>query len=295
MHDYMNTREVADYLRIKERKVYDLVARHRIPCARVTGKWLFPKSMIDLWVLQGTEAAADVMPRPAPPMVAAGSHDPLLDWAIAESESGLAMLFNGSLDGVRRFAAGQALLCGMHVFDAESRDYNLPLVRQTFGAAPVVLVEWAKRSQGLIVASGNPLKLTELTEVAKRQIRFADRQPEAGSRLLLTHLLAAHKLDLNDLTIVDPPVRSETEVAMAVLDGRADVGFGIAAAAKQFRLGFVPLHGERYDLLLGRRDYFEPPFQKLLAFARGPRFAARAADLAGYDTGTLGRIVYNGP
>ncbi len=82
---------------------------------------------------------------------------------------------------------------------------------------------------------------------------------------------------------------------MAVLEGKADTGIGIAAAGAQFRLDFLPLHRERYDLVLSRHDYFESPFQQLLRFARSPRFAERARELSGYNIADLGQVIYNAP
>jgi putative molybdopterin biosynthesis protein len=84
-------------------------------------------------------------------------------------------------------------------------------------------------------------------------------------------------------------------VAAAVLEDKADAGLGIAAGARQFRLDFLPLHRERYDLAIARRAYFEPPFQQLLRFARSPRFVERAQELGGYDISGLGQVVYNAP
>jgi len=154
--ELMNTREVAEYLRIKERKVYDLVRGRRIPCTRVAGKWLFPKTLIDLWVLRNTrcDPAVAAAPRPAPVIV--GSHDPLLEWAARESGCEMAILFGGSLDGLRRFAQSEAAVCGLHVFDPETRTYNEAAVKDTLADLDVVLVEWAEREQGLVVAAGNP-------------------------------------------------------------------------------------------------------------------------------------------
>jgi molybdate-binding protein len=83
-------------------------------------------------------------------------------------------------------------------------------------------------------------------------------------------------------------------LGLAVLEGRADAGLAVAAVARQYRLDFLPLHRERYDLLMRRRDYFEAPVQKLLGFTRGEAFAARAGEMDGYDMGGLGRVVYNG-
>jgi excisionase family DNA binding protein len=150
--DLMNTHEVAEYLRIKERKVYDLVRQNRIPCTRVTGKWLFPKHLIDLWVARGTAFPGGPAPAVPPPVVA-GSHDPLLDWSLRESGCALAMLSGGSLDGLQRLVAGEAVMCGMHVYDpgADGDGYNVAAVRQACAGMEVVLIEWGWRQQGLVL------------------------------------------------------------------------------------------------------------------------------------------------
>lgn len=290
--ELMNTREVADYLRLKERKVYDLVARRAIPCTRVGGKWLFPKAMIDAWLLEQTRGAG-AGPRLELPDILAGSHDPLLEWAVRESGSGLAMLFDGSLSGLERVGERTALAAGVHVIDPDSGEYNVPFVRRRLADEPLVLLEWAWREQGLIVAARNPQGVRGIEDVAR--LRFAARQKEAGSHLLLAHLLQRAGLEVPAAGDAGPPLRSETEVALAISEGRADAGLAIAAVARHFRLDFVPLWRERYDLLVWRRAYFEPPFQRLLTFTRSAAFAERARELAGYDVAGLGRVHHNGP
>ena len=292
--EMMTTREVAAYLRVKERKVYDLVRGGRIPCSRVTGKWLFPKSLIELWVAQGMEGRGALTPPPPPPVVA-GSHDPLLDWCLRESGSELALHPGGSLDGLQRLAAGKALVAGVHVLDPESGTYNLPLIERHLAGAPVIAIRWASRRQGLVVAAGNPLGIAGIADLEARGVRVVQRQDEAGSQILLNHLLAEAGLDATRLDLLPHPARGELDLALAVAQDKADAGLAIEAVARQLGLDFVPLSEERYDLVLGRRDYFEPPIQHLLAFARTPTFAARAAELAGYDVSALGEVVYNGP
>lgn len=294
----MTTREVAEYLRIKERKVYELVREGRIPCSRVTGKWLFPRPLVDLWLARSTELPdglpADATAAKAPPPVVAGSHDPLLDWALRESRSGLALLPGGSLDGLARLAAGEAMVAGLHVLDDESGEYNVPVIEQALAGRPVVAIEWARRRQGLVVAPDNPLAIEGVADLAARKARIMPRQEEAGSQILFLHLLAAAGLSPDDLEIVPKPALNETDLALAVLEGKADAGLAIEAVARQHRLGFVPLHEERYDLVLARSDYFEPPVQRLLAFARGQALAARAREMGGYDVGGVGGVTYNG-
>lgn len=292
--EMMNTREVAEYLRIKERKVYDLVRDKRIPCARVTGKWLFPKTLIDQWVAQGTEYPAESPGlKPLPPAVAVGSHDPLLEWCLRESGAELPLLSGGSLDGLKRMAAGEASLCGLHVLDGDTGDYNLHLVRDALRGRDVVAIHWAWRRQGLVTQPGNPLHLAAIADLATKKPRIARRQQEAGSQILLVHLLTEAGIKMQDLNILTPPARSETDLALAVLEGKADCGLAVEAAARSFRLDFVPLARERFDLIIDRRAYFGTPIQKLLAFARTPALAARAAELSGYDVTDLGKVLYS--
>jgi putative molybdopterin biosynthesis protein len=158
-----------------------------------------------------------------------------------------------------------------------------------------VLIEWAWREQGLIVAAGNPHRIRDLSGIRQARLRLVDRQEGAGSRLLFHHLLSASGIDADALHFTMTPARSETEVALAIQDGKADVGFGIAAVARQCRLDFVPLQRERYDIAIGRRDYFEPAFQQLLTFTRTASFGEKAAALGGYDVSGLGRVIYNSP
>jgi excisionase family DNA binding protein len=290
--EYMTTSEVADYLRVQPRKIYDLIRRHAIPCSRVTGKWVFPRALIDLWVRQGNEYQG-TLPVPNAPPVIAGSHDPLLEWATVASASGLALLQDGSLDGLKRLAEGSARAAGIHLRDPDSGQYNSPWLHQSFPGSPLVAVEWACRQQGLMLPPGNPSGIRSLADIGRNH-RVIWRQAGAGSRMLLEQLLAAAGIDAASVTAVEPPARSETDVALAVLDGKADVGFGISAVARRFRLDFLPLHTERYDIVLARRDYFEPPFQALLAFSRTAEFADRARELGGYDLREHGRIRYNG-
>lgn len=292
----MTTREVAAYLHVRERKVYDLIRAGQIPCTRVSGKWLFPRALIDRWLAENTElpggAPAAVA---APPPVLAGSHDPLLEWAVRESNCGLAMLTGGSLDGLKRLAAGEALAAGCHLLDPATGEYNVPAVTAALGGRDVVLVCWAWRQQGLVLAAGNPLGIRTLADLRDKRARVIQRQGEAGSRVLFAYLLERERIAPASLTELPQPARTHLDLAIAVQEGKADAGLAVEAVARQLRLDFLPLHQERYDLVVRRRDYFEASFQALLTFARTPRFTERAAELGGYDVSALGTIVYNAP
>lgn len=288
--EYLTTPEVAAYLRVKERTIYELVARKSIPCSRITGKLIFPRRSIDRWV----EANIHLIDRTllAPPPILAGSSDPLLEWAVRESGSGLAMLLEGSTSGLKRFAQAEAIAVGLHLRDADG-GYNQEAVRSLAGVHDLLVVEWAEREQGLVVARGNPLRLRALRDVVRKRGRMVGRQPGAGGQILLAELLAGEGLEPAELRLRERPALTDADVAAAVADGDADCGLAIGAVARRFGLGFVPLHRERFDLACRRRDYFEPALQKLFAFARTPAFAETAAQLGHYWIEGAGTVRFN--
>ena len=108
------TAEAASYLRLKERKIYEMVAEGTVPCTKVTGRWLFPKAELDHWLASNVSRPSGLT-APDPPPIVAGSHDPLLEWALRESGSGLATLAVGSEQGFDRFIAGEAIAACMHL------------------------------------------------------------------------------------------------------------------------------------------------------------------------------------
>ncbi len=294
MTEFYTTSELAALLRVKQRKIYDLVAQDALPVRKVTGKLLFPREEIESWLgtRKPVEARGDVeaLDRQDPPLTAAGGHDPLLEWALRESQSGIAGFFDGALDGLRRAEAGECTIAGLHL--PGDAGWNVGEVAGRFADAPWVLLEWAKRRRGLILRPGLAKRPESLR--AARGLRFQARQSDAGSEKVLDRLLAAEKMTRADLHLVETVERSETDLALTLAAERADVGLGIEAMARQFKLDFVPLIVERFDLLVWRKAWFDPPCQKLAALCRTEKFAARAKAMGGYDLSGFGVVHFNG-
>lgn len=281
---FLTTREVADLLRVKERKVYEMAAAGALPCRKVTGKLLFPRAEIDALLAGGAPGAG------APPNVVAGSHDPLLDWAIRESGAGLATLFDGSLDGLARIAQGGAVAAGMHV--PEDDGWNRALVAERLAGRGFVLLAWATRQQGLILAPAMDGKIAGIADLAGR--RVVQRQPSAGAGLLFARLLREAGLAAGDVTVLPDLARTETEAAAMVAAGQAEAAPGLAAMARQFGLPFLPTCRERFDLLISRHAWFEPPLQALWRFTAAAAFRQKAAALGGYDLAEQWQVQWNG-
>src|SRR6188474_285580 len=191
MPDLLTTDEAASYLRLSERKLYELVANAAVPCTKVTGKWLFPKAALDRWLAAGLLAPAALAHAPAPPIVG-GSHDPLLEWALRESGCELASLPEGSEAGLRRLTRGEVTAAAIHLhrLDGDDEGANIEAVAAEPGLYDVVVIAFARREQGLVLAAGNPLQLNDVAGIAARRARLALRPQGAGAQLLLLALLA---------------------------------------------------------------------------------------------------------
>ncbi len=291
MHEWLTTDETAGYLRMSERKLYELVASGAVPCTKVSGKWLFPKAALDRWLAAGYAGPAAFAHPPAPPIVG-GSHDPLLEWALRESGSRLASLPEGSEAGLQRLVNGEVVAAAIHLhrLDGDDDTANADALSHAAGLHDAVLIGFARREQGLIVGAGNPLRLDGVAAVASKRARLALRPPGAGAQLLLLSLLAQAGLTLDALATVRPDCPTGPDIAQAVRAGRADCGIATRSVAHVAGLGFVPLVWERFDLALRQRDYFLPGPQALFNFLRAEAFHARGHELTGYDTREAGAV-----
>ena len=286
MSDYLTTKEVADLLRLRERKVYDLASRGEIPCMKATGKLLFPKDELNRWMAsRGGSARSSA----AIPDVVLGSHDPILEWALGASGSALPSLMGGSLDGLARFERGEGTVCGIHIPDTDGLGWNLETITDRFADRPVVLINWALRERGLIIRPGVPVhNFADL-----RGVRVVRRQTDSGTHQLFEKQLAEAGLALADIECIRE-ARTETEAALTLVEGQADVTFGLRCFAERYGLNFIATCTESFDLLIDRHGYFEPPVQRLLHFAGTTEFASEAERYAGYDVSTLGTVRFNG-
>jgi excisionase family DNA binding protein len=290
MSDLLTTEEAALYLRLSERKLYELVAAAAVPCTKVTGKWLFPRAALDRWLTAGLTTPA--LARAPAPSIVGGSQDPLLDWALRDSSSGLATLPEGSEAGLERLVRGEVEAAAIHLhrLDGDDESANIDAIAAAPGLHDGALLAFARREQGLLAAAGNPLQLTDIASVAAKRARLAPRPRGAGAQLLLIALIARAGLSLDALSVLEPPCPTAADLAQAIRAGRADCGVATRAVAQAAGLDFVPLTWERFDLALRQRDYFRPPLQALFKFLRAPTFRERAAELGGYDVSEAGEV-----
>ncbi|MGL4495696.1 MAG: substrate-binding domain-containing protein [Beijerinckiaceae bacterium] len=291
---YLTTDEAADYLRIKERKLYELVANGDIPCSKVTGKWLFPRTALDRWVEAGL-ACPPGLAQVSPPAIIGGSNDPLLEWAARRSGSGLALLSEGSEAGLMRLARDEVMLAAIHMHGGGDNDEraNIEAVRGHAALHDVVLIHLFRREQGLLVAPGNPLALRDLNHARAAKARFGLRQKGAGAQLLLERLLSRIGGAPADLVSALNPFATGQDLALAIRNSDVDCGVATRAVAATHGLDFLSLVWESFDLALRRRAYFGKEVQAFMAFTRSEEFVRQATHFSGYDLAATGTVRLN--
>jgi putative molybdopterin biosynthesis protein len=231
-------------------------------------------------------------------IVAIGSHDMVLDLAssflrAADPMVTLASSNVGSLGGLVALRDGLCHIAGSHLLDPVSGEYTLPYVDRVFGAAAadVAVVRLVHRSQGLMVAAGNPLSIGGLAAVARAGVRYVNRQRGAGTRVLLDVMLEQQGIPAASIEGYAREEPTHLAVAAAIASGRADAGLGIMAAAQAFGLGFVPLATEPYDLAVAPGALESPQLAPLWALLQSDRFKASVEELGGYSAEEMGRRV----
>jgi putative molybdopterin biosynthesis protein len=229
-------------------------------------------------------------------IVAIGSHDPILDLAASELRSRdprvtLASSNVGSLGGLIALRDGLCHLAGSHLLEPATGDYTIPYVEQMLAGRDIAIVRLVHREQGLIVASGNPLGVSGIADLAQSELRYVNRQRGAGTRVLLDYELHRAGIDPAALSGYSREEPTHLAVAAAISADRADCGLGVLAAARAFGLGFVPIAQEPYDLVLERATAESERLAPLWALMATTEFRSAVEGLGGYDTSEMGRRI----
>ncbi|KUO78259.1 MAG: excisionase [Desulfosporosinus sp. BRH_c37] len=198
----------------------------------------------------------------------------------------------GSVDGLMALYRGLANVVTAHLWDSDTNEYNTPYVRRLLPGHPTCIINLVYRMEGFYVAKGNPKQITTWSDLTKPEVRFINRERGSGARVLFDEQLRISGIKRTDIQGYGDEEMTHLAVASKVARGEADVGLGIEKVAMQFvNLDFIPLHKERYDLVIRQEDLERPHFQALMSILKSPSFRNEVMGIGGYDISRMGEII----
>jgi putative molybdopterin biosynthesis protein len=295
----LSTKEVAHLLGVNEKMVYSLISEKGLPATKITGKWLFPRRLVEQWIDKNTiNHPGTPMPLPAYHglLIIAGSNDILLDRTISlfsRMYSGHVAVFGnlGSVGGLRAMRRGLCHIASSHLLQENEEEYNFAFARAELAELPAV-VNFCRREQGLLLAKGNPKGISSVTDLGQPRLKIANRAVGTGTRLLFDQELSKAGVQGDKIDGYKNELQRHLDVGLEVLSGRADVGPGIKAVAGLLDLDFIPLRWERFDLLVTRARFFDQGIQLFLGLLHEKAFIESAPALEGYDLSLSGKMVF---
>lgn len=298
--EMLSTREVAEYLSINEKQVYRLIKEKKIPATRITGKWLFPKGLIDEWVVNSARESVRIPARKSASenqVVIAGSNDLALELLVQDAtlrhpEYTISISSVGSLAGLIALKNESCHIAASHLLDLETGEYNTSFIKRHFPELKIVILNLTHREQGLIVKKGNPRNIKTLNDLADKKVTFVNRQEGSGTRVLVDYRLKESGIDPSGITGYDRIAHTHMEVALEVFSGAADAAVGIYATAKLLDLDFIPLATERFDLIIPSDIFAGATVKALREVLNSAEFKSNIARMGGYETHETGKIMY---
>ncbi|WP_230208719.1 helix-turn-helix transcriptional regulator [Solemya velum gill symbiont] len=292
-HDvFMSVKQVAAYLHVNEKKIYALVSEGGIPATKVTGKWMFPRELIDRWILTSSHGGL-LTDR----LVIAGSDDPLLYRIIMafahdiNSHAQVGYTPTGTRLGLDLLEAHRVDVSAIHWGpESESRTRHPALLQQHKPHKEWILIRAFAREQGLMVHPDVLAKTDDPEKLTNSRYRWAQRQAGAGAQRFLLEM--SNRCPGGEELNVTATALSEREAASAIVMGQADVAPGARSAANEAGLGFISFGWEAFDLALSRGIWFRRLFQDLLGRLQSGACKQVADNLGGYDFTHSGEMIW---
>jgi putative molybdopterin biosynthesis protein len=186
---------------------------------------------------------------------------------------------------------GKVHIAGSHLEDPKTGEFNLPYIRKQFPDEDFIVITFARWEEGFVVAAGNPKRIRKIEDLARKNVKFANREAGSGSRGLLDQLMQTAKMDAQKVQGYNRIAHGHLAAAYCVVSREADVCLATRSAAQTFGLDFVPLHSERYDLVMRKRTAELPAVKAFLDVLQRATLRRKLEVLAGYDTSQTGTLV----
>lgn len=304
----LSTQEVADMLHVSKSTIYDLIRKGEITSYKVGRKVRFTESDVQDYITRSKKGPSVIhsSSNDKPDFSLLGIEKKQDGFIICGQDLILDILSNymrlhnipalrayiGSYDSLVSLYKNKINVASAHLWDSDTDQYNVPYVKRLLPGIPTVIIHLACRMQGLYVAKGNPKGITSWADFGRDDITMINREHGAGSRVLLDENLKLLGIYGSAIRGYKKENQSHLAVASAVSSGEADVAVGNEKIARQVdNIEFIPLKKERYDLVVKKEDFPTYEIQTMMNIIRSTAFKNEFANIGGYDTSDMGKIV----
>lgn len=296
---FLTTKEVAKLLNVNDKMVYSLVNDKGLPATKVTGKWLFPRRLVEEWlethILNYNKHGRRHLDEEGI-LLFAGSDDLLFQKTLAlyhqQNPSSVGFFANlGSMGGLKSLRHGLCHIGVCHLLQDDNEEYNFDFADQELDKAPV-FVNFSRRQQGLLVAKGNPKEIKGVPDLARPDVSIINRPLGTGTRLLLDYEIAKSEISSAQIKGYRKEAQRHLDAGLEVLSGRVDAAPAIRAVAGLLGLDFIPLRWERFDLLILRDRFFAREIQSFIGLLHEKSFREMAKSYDGYDVSLCGKMLF---
>ena len=293
--NFITVKEAAEYLKINEKKLYELAVKGQIPATKVTGKWLFPLESLNTFLKN--EAIKNLKTSSVDNLIDkglilfAGSDDIILNKIFNEFHSEFSDIeiyysSAGSFKGIELLKNNQCHGAMSHIFDDVTKDYNFSFADNIIGENLYTIINIFYRDIGFV--SKNRF-INSFKDIKENEFTFINRQKFSGVRNLSDSLIISE--GVKGIKIFKDEISTHFDISKTVNDIENTVGIASKIAASIFNLKFSKIMEERFDLIIKRDAFFKENFQKFIKFLKN-NIKKKKKKFDGYDFKDTGEIMF---
>lgn len=298
-NESFTTEEIARLLKVSKLTVYDLIKKGDLQAYRVGRQMRVDANELESYKVRGQEVKTGIgeAKEQAHSMhqVVISGQDNSLDILARQLEIKTEHLrplrsYVGSLDSLISMYLGKADIVSTHLFDGDTKTYNVSYVRKLLVSKSFIIVKFIKRQAGLYVAKGNPKRISSWKDLMNVNVTIVNREPGAGARVLLDEQLRLNDVRRDQVSGYKNEQTSHLAIASVIASGRADVGVGIEQTAKLANIDFIPMIEESYDIVMLKNEQSKALITEVLEILNDPNFKEKL-DSLGYDIEGIGDVI----
>ena len=307
--------EVAEILSISKRTVYEIIKRNELKAYKVGNKFRIDIDDLNAYIGQKDEDLTytreehididkinssfnELYKNYIEDKIIICGQDLILDILAKymnqyKSNRKILRLFDNSFNGLCALYNNDVHITACHIWNSEINEYNTDFASRVLIGIPITVITLCHRTQGLYVAKDNPKRITGWNSLTKGRVKMINRELGSGSRILLDQSIRKYNIDKNKIDGYNEFVNSAGEVINMIKQGRADVGVGLKEDINcPEYVDFLPLHRERYDLIIKSEDLIKPQFKQILNILSMKEFKEECMKIKDYDYSEMGKIVF---